>query len=167
MDSTAPLRRRYAVRHVAARAGVYFAAIVAALVCAGPFPWSLATAFKQNRDLYDPQNNPFVFNQPATWDHVNYLFTDTAFPIFVWNTVWVGGLVVLITLVLTLPAAYALAGSTGRGRDRWASPSCRCTWAAAPAFPCAVPEWSSRWGCRTPPVPLVLAYPTTTIPVGF
>ena len=28
------------------------------------------TAFKQNRDLYNPENNPFLFNRPATPDHV-------------------------------------------------------------------------------------------------
>jgi multiple sugar transport system permease protein len=149
MDSPAPLRRRYAMRHVAARAGVYFAAIVAALVCAGPFPWSLAAAFKQNRDLQDPQNNPFVFNQPATSDHVNYRFTDTAFPTFVWNTAWVGGLVVLITLVLALPIAYALA----RLDRPWSGPvgiAILLVYLVPPSLSLRCPGWASRWGCRSP-----------------
>jgi len=93
---------------VSARIGVYAAAIFAAIVCAAPFLWSLITAFKQNRDLYNPENNPFVFNRPPTSDHVLYLFRDTPFGTFIWNSLWVGLLVVLITLALGLPAAYSL-----------------------------------------------------------
>jgi multiple sugar transport system permease protein len=56
----------YGRRHALARVGVYLAAFTAALICAGPFLWSLVTAFKQNRDLYNPENNPFFFNLAAT-----------------------------------------------------------------------------------------------------
>jgi multiple sugar transport system permease protein len=103
------LRRHYARRHVQARIGIYLAAILAAIACAGPFLWSAVTAAKLNADLYDPANNPFVFNQPPTFDHVRFLFTDTTFPTFAWNTLWVGLLVVAITLALGLPAAYSIA----------------------------------------------------------
>ncbi|MFB4319001.1 carbohydrate ABC transporter permease [Actinomadura sp. 21ATH] len=106
---TAVLRRRYARRHAAARCGVYGAAILAALVCALPFLWSLVSAFKQNRDLYNPESSPFLFNEPATPDHVTYLLNDTPFLTFVWNTLLVGLAVVLLTLALSLPAAYSLA----------------------------------------------------------
>jgi multiple sugar transport system permease protein len=107
--STEALRRRYARRARAGRVGVYVAAVLAAIVCAGPFVWSAITALKLNADLYTPENNPFLFNDPATLDHVSFLFTDTAFPTFLWNTLWVGVLVVAITLVFGLPAAYSLA----------------------------------------------------------
>ena len=107
--SVEALRRRAIRRHRLARVGLYLAAIAAALVCAGPFLWSLITAFKQSPDLYQRDNNPFLYNLPSTRQHVAYLFQDTAFLTFVWNTLWVGVLVVAITLVLSLPAAYALA----------------------------------------------------------
>jgi multiple sugar transport system permease protein len=106
---TARLRRKYARRHAAARCGVYGAAVLAALVCALPFLWSLVSAFKMNRDLYNPGSNPFLFNEPATSDHVSYLLNDTPFLTFVWNTLAVGLAVVAITLALSLPAAYSLA----------------------------------------------------------
>lgn len=107
-------RRRANRRHVAARIGVYGFALLAVIVAAGPFIWSGITAFKANSDLYNASNNPFVFNQDPTLDHLDFLLTDTAFPTFVWNTVWVGLLVVLITLLLGLPAAYSLARLAGR-----------------------------------------------------
>ncbi len=103
------LRRVYARRHVWSRIAVYALAIIAAVSCAGPFLWSTITALKLNRDLYNADNNPFIFNQPPTFDHVAYLFTSTDFPTFAWNTFWVGLLVVLITLALGVPAAYSIA----------------------------------------------------------
>jgi multiple sugar transport system permease protein len=108
-DSAEALRRRYARRHLLGRIGVYVAAVFASLICAGPFLWSAVTALKLNSDLYDVTNNPLVFNDPATLDHVVFLFQGTAFPTFLWNTVWVGTLVVAITLLFALPAAYSLA----------------------------------------------------------
>ncbi|TDD48104.1 carbohydrate ABC transporter permease [Saccharopolyspora elongata] len=162
----AGLRRRYARRRLASRVGVYAAAILGALVCAGPFLWSVVTAFKQNRDLYNPQNNPFVFNRPSTADHVGYLFTDTAFVTFAWNTLWSGLLVVAITLVLSLPAAYALA----RFGLRWATPmgiGIFLVYLVPPSLlflslgrvVVALGLQDSTWS-------LVLVYPTITIPVS-
>ena len=109
------LRRRMARRHVWGRIGLYLAAITVGFVSAGPFVWSSITATKLNADLYDPENNPFKYNEPPTLDHVSFLFTDSAFPTFAWNTLWVGLLVVLITLGLGLPAAYSLARLNLRG----------------------------------------------------
>ena len=103
------LRRHHNRRHVLGRVGVYVAAALAAIVCAGPFVWSAITATKLNADLYRPDNNPFIYNQPPTFDHVSFLFTETSFPTFAWNTLWVGILVVAITLALGLPAAYSIA----------------------------------------------------------
>ncbi|OXM64292.1 MULTISPECIES: carbohydrate ABC transporter permease [Amycolatopsis] len=160
-------RRRYARRHVSARIGLYLAAVLAALVCAAPFLWSLITAFKQNRDLYNPLNNPFLFNRPPTSDHVTYLFTDTAFGTFVLNTLLVGVLVVLITLAFGLPAAYALA----RLDRPWSGPMAigiflvylvppSLLFLALSRMVVAVGLQDSTWS-------LVLVYPTITIPVSM
>ncbi len=114
----ARLRRRRAWKHRSARVGVYAAAIGAAVVAAVPFLWATITMFKRDAELYNPGGNPFVYNQPPTLEHVTYLFTDTRFLTFAWNTLWVGLLVVGVTLALGLPAAYSLARLGGR----WAGP---------------------------------------------
>jgi multiple sugar transport system permease protein len=102
-------RRRYARRHLAARVALYVIAVLSALAAAGPFVWAAITTFKQDSDLYRRRNNPFVFNETPTNDHIDLLFNRTGFATFAWNTLWVGVLVVLITLALSLPAAYSLA----------------------------------------------------------
>jgi multiple sugar transport system permease protein len=78
-----------------------------------PFGWMLITAFKRSSDLYDLKHNPFLFYEAPTWEHVDRLFSDTLYGQWLLNTLFVGVLVVLITLVLAIPAGYALARLTG------------------------------------------------------
>jgi multiple sugar transport system permease protein len=88
------------------------------VLLAFPFYWMAIASFKQNIDLYDTANNPFVFNLPPTLDHLRYLFGQTGFVRWLANTAEVGIAVVIITLLLALPAAYSLARLTGRWGER-------------------------------------------------
>jgi multiple sugar transport system permease protein len=78
----------------------------------------LITSFKQNVDLYTMENNPFLFNAKPTLDHVKFLFTETRFVRWLGNTAFVGVVVVAITLLLAVPAAYSLARLSGRWGER-------------------------------------------------
>ncbi|HEY3008581.1 MAG TPA: carbohydrate ABC transporter permease [Micromonosporaceae bacterium] len=162
----ARLRARYTRRHVLARLGVYAGAIFAAFLCAAPFLWSLITAFKQNRDLYNPENNPFIFNRPAVSDHVLFLLRDTPFLTFVWNTLWVGLFVVAITLLLGLPAAYSLA----RLNRPWSTPMAIAIFMVYLVPPTLLFLSLSRivvaLGLQDKTWSLILVYPTITIPVS-
>jgi len=88
------------------------------VILAFPFYWMLITIFKQNADLYGTENNPFIFNAAPTLENLRVLFYETRFSRWLVNTAVVGVLVVGITLVLALPAAYALARLTGRWGER-------------------------------------------------
>ncbi len=100
------------------RAGRWVVLLVFAAALAFPFLWMLVTSFKQTSDLYDTRNNPFVFNAPPTLDHLRLLFRETLFLRWLVNTTSVGILVVGITLLLAVPAAYALARLTGQWGQR-------------------------------------------------
>jgi multiple sugar transport system permease protein len=166
-EEAARLRRTYARRHVLARIGLYSGAILAALLCAAPFLWSLVTAFKQNRDLYNPANNPFVYNRPATSDHVLYLFERTSFVAFAWNTFWVGILVVAITLLLGLPAAYALA-RLDRPWAGWFGVTIFLVYLVPPSLLfLSLSRLVVTVGLQDSTWSLVLIYPTITIPVSI
>ena len=88
------------------------------VLLAFPFYWMGIATFKQNIDLYATDNNPFTFNLPPTLNHLHYLFGETQFVRWLGNTALVGVIVVAITLLLALPAAYALARLTGRWGER-------------------------------------------------
>jgi multiple sugar transport system permease protein len=96
------------------------AAIIAVFTffLAFPFYWMLVTTFKQTNDLLDVRNNPFLFNVPPTLAHLRELFFDTEFGRWLLNTLGVGIAVVAITLVLAVPAGYALARLAGRWGQR-------------------------------------------------
>jgi multiple sugar transport system permease protein len=89
-----------------------------ALLLAFPFFWMAITTFKQTSDLYNTENNPFLFNAAPTLEHLKYLFQETRYLRWVGNTLLVGVCVVGITLLLALPAAYALARLLGRWGQR-------------------------------------------------
>jgi multiple sugar transport system permease protein len=105
----AALREKAERRRRLGRFGIYAAAITFAFLAAFPFGWALITMFKQSRDLYVKENNPFWFNESPTLEHVDLLFNGTHYLTFVRNTLLVGLVVTAITLVIALPAAYALA----------------------------------------------------------
>ena len=85
-----------------------------ALVCAFPFAWAAFTMFKSNDDLYTVGHVPFFYNSPPTLDNLRVLLTETAFGTFVVNSVEIGVIVVILTLLASVPAAYAIARLTGQ-----------------------------------------------------
>jgi multiple sugar transport system permease protein len=94
----------------------FFFVVALAFFCffsAAPFIWMTITVFKQDKDLYRSANNPFIFNEPPTLEHLQFLFNETNYTIFLRNSLLIGVLVVIITLVFALPAAYSLARLSG------------------------------------------------------
>jgi multiple sugar transport system permease protein len=148
------------------RVGLYALVIGFTLFCAFPFLWSLITMFKQNVDLYQRENNPFFFNKPPTLEHVDMLVNRTPFGTFVDNTLLVGLFVVVITLAVSVPAAYSLA----RMKLRWGGGL-----AIAIFFVYLIPpsllflslsRVITNLGLQDSKWALVLLYPTITIPVS-
>ncbi len=101
-------------KHVARRGSLYTILIFFSLFCAFPFFWMVITSFKRAHDLYTMENNPFIYNEPPTLEHLHHLFFDTLFVKYLINTVVVGIAVVAITLAVAVPAAYSLARWAGR-----------------------------------------------------
>ena len=133
-----------------------------------PFYWMVVTTFKQNADLYvgaaNVNHNPFLFNRPPVLDHVKTLFEQTLYPTWLFNTLWVGVLVVVVTLVLAVPAGYSLARLTGRWGERL-SIGIFLTY-LVPSTLLFIPfsRLVSALGLQNSLWALVLIYPTFTVP---
>jgi multiple sugar transport system permease protein len=106
------------------RATTYAVVVPFAIFLAFPFYFALVTMFKTNLDLANIENSPYVYNDVqghfhwdfwnyATTEHVRFLFEDTNYPRWLLNTLFVGAVVVAITLLLAMPAGYALARLAG------------------------------------------------------
>jgi multiple sugar transport system permease protein len=146
------------------RTFLYFVVGLFCFFSASPFLWMLITMFKEDRDLYRTANNPFLFNIPPTLKHLQLLIDGTNFLVFLRNSVVIGVLVVIITLVISIPAAYSLARLAGRWGER-AGISIFLVYLVPPTLlfiplsrvVVSVGLYNSLWA-------LVLVYPTITIP---
>jgi multiple sugar transport system permease protein len=133
-----------------------------------PFYWMVITTFKQNADLYvgatNVKHNPFIFNRPPTLDHLATLFGQTLYLTWLSNTLFVGVLVVLVTLLLAVPAGYSLARLTGRWGERL-SIGIFLTY-LVPSTLLFIPfsRLVSLLGLQNSLWSLVLVYPTFTVP---
>jgi len=103
-----------ALRRATARGGHLGLIGLFTVFSAFPFYWMLITIFKRTSDLMKRTNNPFVYNEPPTLENLRVLFVDTLYVRWLGNTLFVGVLVVFVTLLLAVPAGYALARLTGR-----------------------------------------------------
>ena len=100
------------------REGSFYGAVVVLVTFAAfPFYWMLLTTFKSDGDLYNLKSNPYWFNAAPTLEHIRYLFEETLFVQWVWNTALIGLCVVAITLLVALPAGYSLARMPGRSAE--------------------------------------------------
>lgn len=96
------------------KSGFYFAVVGLVLFSILPILYSVITIFKKQSELFDSRANPFIYERGPTLDHLIFLFTNTKYPLFLWNSAVIGVCVVAITVLLAVPAAYALARLTGR-----------------------------------------------------
>ena len=161
-SASSPARRRTAIRHVLIYAGLAPLLVIALF----PVLWMIVTAFKHERDLYSRAQSPFWFHLPPTLKHFELLFTQTWFGTWVANTALVSVCVVAITVVVAVPAGYALARLRLPGAQNLGI-ALFMTYLVPPIVlflplarvVTALGAMDSSWA-------LVIVYPTFTIPFG-
>src|SRR5689334_25052732 len=129
-----------------------------------PFYWMVITSLKSNSDLYNVTNIPFWFNEAPTLEHFKYLFEQTLFTRWLWNSFVIGICVVAITLVTAVPAGYSLARMTGRGGETLGI-GIFLTYLVPPTLLfLPLSRIIAEFGLQNSMWSLVLVYPTFTIP---
>lgn len=152
------------VRKLLGRGGLYGLVGGFAFFGAFPFYWMIIAMFKRDHDLFNPTNNPFLFNEPYTLDHLRLLLFDTHFLQYLANTFFVGLVVVLITLVTAIPAAYSLA-RWARGWGELLGIGIFLTYLVPPTI-LFIPlsRFTAALSLQESLGSLILIYPTFTIP---
>jgi len=153
-----------AIRQLVADGG-FFAALAGLLVFAAfPFYWMIITAFKRDGDLYNLESNPFWFNQPPTLEHIELLFRQTSFVRWIENSLVIGVVVVVITLLTAVPAGYSLARMGGSKAENFGI-GIFLTYLVPPTLLfLPLSRVVSLVGLQDSMWSLVLVYPTFTIP---
>jgi multiple sugar transport system permease protein len=135
-----------------------------AIVLAYPFYLMLITAFKTNKDLYNREHNPLIFNDPPTLKNLDFLFTETEYGRWLANTTIVGLVIVAVTLAAAVPAGYALARLSG-GFGQVLGVGIFLTYLVPPTLLfLPLSRVIAELGLQDSLVSLMLVYPSFTIP---
>jgi multiple sugar transport system permease protein len=155
---------RYRLRHL--RSNVLFGLALIPFVVFAFFPvyWMFLTAFKEVNDLYNLDNNPILFHLAPTLDQVTYLLEKTPYVTWFINTVEVGGLVVLVTLIICVPAAYVLARTSFPGSSTLGIGIFLTYLVPSSLLFLPLSQLVAGFGLINTKWALVLVYPTFTIP---
>lgn len=86
---------------------VYLPLLVFLIVLLFPFYWMAITSVKPEAELLSRDGNPFWVITP-TLSHFHKLLFETAYPQWLWNTVLVSVVSTVVSLVVSVLAAYAI-----------------------------------------------------------
>lgn len=87
---------------------LYLPMAVFTFVLLFPFYWMAITAVKPNEQLTDYTNYSPFWVVGATLDHIKYLFFETSYPGWLWNTMLVAVGSTALSLVASVLGAYAI-----------------------------------------------------------
>jgi multiple sugar transport system permease protein len=103
--ATRTQRQKEIRRHI----WIYAAITPYVIIAIFPIYWMALTALKQDPDLYRMDQFPLWFHLPPTLKHFTYLFYSTNYGAWIVNTMSIAVWVAIITLLIAVPAGYALA----------------------------------------------------------
>ena len=131
-----------------------------------PFYWMTITALKQDRNIFDPDANPFWFNMAPTlshfWDLVHPDKTD--FLIWMQNSFMVAGLATLISVSIGIMAGYSLARLRFKGAETIGS-SVFITYLVPPSLLfLPLSQVIDQLGLMETKWAMIVSYPTILVP---
>ena len=134
------------------------------LVLLFPFYWMALTAVKPDEQLIDMDRfNPFWTTAP-TLKHINKLLFESAYPRWLWNTMYVAVGATMLSMVASVLAAYAIVRLRYRGAQ-FVGAAIFLAYLVPPSI-LFIPLASViyQYGLFDSPLSLILVYPTILIP---
>ena len=87
---------------------LYLPLSIIVIILLFPFYWMALTAIKPNAQLLDMETvNPFWTWSP-TFQHIHKLLFDSAYPVWLWNTMYVATAATALSIFASVLAAYAI-----------------------------------------------------------
>lgn len=141
----------------------YVSLIIACVIFLMPPVYMLVTSLKTNADIANLQGNPWIVTNP-TLEHYRTIFGNPLFLTFFWNSIKVTVVTVVLSMVISVLAAFALSRMRFWG-SQWLATGVFLTY-LVPDTLLFIPLYqivgglgllNNTWG-------LVLVYPTLTVP---
>jgi multiple sugar transport system permease protein len=143
---------------------LYLPLAIILLVLLFPFYWMALTAVKPDEQLIDMDRfNPFWTTAP-TLKHINKLLFESAYPRWLWNTMYVAVAATMLSMVASVLAAYAIVRLRYRGAQ-FVGAAIFLAYLVPPSI-LFIPLASViyQYGLFDSPLSLILVYPTILIP---
>ena len=129
-----------------------------------PFYWMALTSVKPNAQLIDMNTyNPFWAVEP-TLDHIKRLLFETAYPRWLWNTMYVAAASTFLSIFASVLAAYAIARLRFRGSQMIGAMIFMAYLIPPSILFIPLASVIHFYGLFDTPLALILVYPTILIP---
>jgi multiple sugar transport system permease protein len=128
-----------------------------------PFYWMLIVSLKPNTELLDTSINPFILAS-ITLDHYTYLFTDTSFLRYTWNSMVVTVGSTVLSLATSILIGYALGRFRFRGGNVMGAVIFLCYLVPPTLLFIPLSQVVANLGLYNSYWSLILTYPTFLIP---
>ncbi len=129
-----------------------------------PFYWMALTSVKPNAQLIDMNTyNPFWVVEP-TLDHIKRLLFETAYPRWLWNTMYVAAASTFLSIFASVLAAYAIARLRFRGSQMIGAMIFMAYLIPPSILFIPLASVIHFYGLFDTPLALILVYPTILIP---
>ena len=143
---------------------VYLPLSLIVFVLLFPFYWMTMTAIKPKQHLLDlDAHNPFYTLTP-TFEHIHALLFETAYPRWLWNTMFIAVSATILSLIASVFAAYAITRIRYAGAQ-WIGGAIFLAYLVPPSIlfiPLSTVVF--QYGLFDTPFALILTYPTILIP---
>jgi multiple sugar transport system permease protein len=143
---------------------VYLPLAIFVFVLLFPFYWMTITAIKPNDELTDYKHFSPLWVVKPTLDHIRYLLFETSYPSWLWNTMYIAVAATVISIVVSVLAAYAIERLRFSG-SRFVGMAIFLAYLVPPSIlfiPLATMVFS--YGLFDTSFALILTYPTFLIP---
>ena len=98
------------------QSGVTFTALAFFLIIAlFPFYWMVSTSFKNSQEIYQIVQS--LFPKKIIFDHYRYAITESMFPVFLRNSIFVALVTTFISIIVSSFAAYSIVRLRFRGKN--------------------------------------------------
>jgi multiple sugar transport system permease protein len=134
------------------------------LILLFPFYWMVLTSVKPNAQLVDMNtHNPFWVVNP-TLEHIKRLLFETAYPRWLWNTMYVAAAATFLSIFASVLAAYAIARLRFRGAQMIGAMIFMAYLIPPSILFIPLASVIHFYGLFDTPLALILVYPTILIP---
>jgi multiple sugar transport system permease protein len=143
---------------------LYLPLVLFLIVLLFPFYWMALTAIKPNEQLLDMEKVSPFWTWSPTFQHIRKLLFESAYPMWLWNTMYVATAATILSIVASVLAAYAIVRLRFKGGQTIGAMIFLAYLVPPSILFIPLSTVIYNYGLFDSPMALILVYPTILIP---